>query len=116
MHRRRLILGLAAAVAALPASAHHGWSRYDADRPLTLTGTTIEVRYEHPHGTIRLETCGENWLVVLAPPSRMDNRGLKQEALRVGETATVVGYPHRTVAGEMRAERITVDGRTVQLR
>jgi hypothetical protein len=46
----------------------------------------------------------------------MDNRGLRQEALRVGETATVVGYPHRTVAGEMRAERITVDGRTVQLR
>jgi hypothetical protein len=28
----------------------------------------------------------------------------------------VVGYPHRTVADEMRAERITINGKTVELR
>jgi hypothetical protein len=59
---------------------------------------------------------GKVWLVVLAPPSRMSNRGLSQEMLKVGTTATVVGYPHREKADEMRAERITIDGKTVELR
>jgi hypothetical protein len=36
--------------------------------------------------------------------------------LKAGTTATVVGYPHREKADEMRAERITIDGKTVELR
>ena len=31
-------------------------------------------------------------------------------------TATVVGYPNRTNPQEMRAERITIEGKTVELR
>ncbi len=56
------------------------------------------------------------WLVVLAPPSRMERRGLPAAMLKVGETATVVGYPHRSDPNEMRAERITINGKTVELR
>lgn len=116
MRRRRLILGLGALLAARSAAAHHGWSQYESDRPLTLTGTILEVSYEYPHGTIRLKTSERTWLVVLAPPSRMDHRGLPREALKTGETATVVGYAHRSQEGELRAERITLGGRTVELR
>jgi hypothetical protein len=65
---------------------------------------------------VRLEVPGKTWLVVLAPPSRMERRGLSATALRVGETATVVGYPSRSDPDEMRAERITIDGKTVELR
>jgi hypothetical protein len=36
--------------------------------------------------------------------------------LTVGTTVTVVGYPNRTDPGEIRAERITVAGKTVELR
>lgn len=43
-------------------------------------------------------------------------RGLPPAALAAGATVTVVGYPHRTDAGEMRAERVTVNGKTVELR
>jgi hypothetical protein len=46
----------------------------------------------------------------------MENRGLPKEALRVGNTATVVGYQNRAKPEEMRAERITVDGKTIELR
>ena len=55
-------------------------------------------------------------LVVLAPPSRMTNRGLPASKLRAGGTATVVGYPHRSTEDELRAERIIIDGATVELR
>ena len=103
-------------VTGTPAAAHHGWSSYDSTKELTLTGTIKESGYEHPHGHVRLEVPGKVWLVVLAPPSRMTNRGLPASKLRIGATATVVGYPHKSTDDEMRAERITIEGATVELR
>ena len=103
-------------VAAGGAFAHHGWSEYDSRKEMTLTGVVKQSGYEHPHGHIRLEVPGKTWLVVLAPPSRMEARGLAKSALKPGVKAVVVGYPNRNKPEEMRAERITVDGKTVELR
>jgi hypothetical protein len=111
---KRILVALAL-VPAL-ALAHHGWSEYDSSQTLSLTGTIEESGYEHPHGYVRLTTPGKTWIAVLAPPSRMDNRGLTKEMLAKGAQATVVGYPNRSKPEEMRAERITVAGRTVELR
>jgi len=47
---------------------------------------------------------------------RVQNRGLKREMLAPGTRATVVGYPNRTDPDEMRAERITIAGKTTELR
>lgn len=125
-HRARSIRGerapavavLAMMIAALsfPAVAHHGWSEYDSTQTLALTGTIKEAGYEHPHGHVVLVTPGKTWNAVLAPPSRMESRGLSTVALKPGTTATVVGYPNRNKPDEMRAERITIDGKTVELR
>ena len=114
----RTTIGLltAAVLAAAPALAHHGWSEYDSSNVLTLTGTIQESGYEHPHGHIRLAVPGKVWTVTLAPPSRMENRGLPKDALKAGNQVTVVGYPNRNHPDEMRAERITVGGKTVELR
>jgi hypothetical protein len=106
-------LALALATAAL---AHHGWSGYDASKPLTVTGTIKVSGYEHPHGFVRLETPEKVWVVTLAPPSRMENRGLPSAMLKAGSTATVMGYPSRNDPDEMRAEWIAIDGKTTQLR
>ena len=104
-------------LAAAAAHAHHGWSEYDGSQTLSVTGVIKEAGYEHPHGHIRLEAPGRTWLVVLAPPSRMQSRGLPADALKPGNRATVVGYPNRNKPEEMRAERITVNGgKTVELR
>jgi hypothetical protein len=103
-------------LAASAASAHHGWGNYDAAQVLTLTGTIRAMTYMNPHGTLTLEVPGKTWTVTLAPPFRMQNRGLPAEALKVGTTVTVVGYPNRTDPTEMRAERITVENQTVELR
>ncbi|MEO5763797.1 MAG: DUF6152 family protein [Casimicrobiaceae bacterium] len=111
-----------AAVASLFASlastalAHHGWSEYDSATLLTISGTIEESSYEHPHGYIKLKAPGKTWVAVLAPPSRMDNRGLSKELLKAGATATVEGYANRDKPEEMRAERITLGGKTTELR
>ena len=98
------------------AMAHHGWSEYDSSQALKLTGKIVESGYEHPHGHVRLEAPGKTWNVVLAPPSRMERRGLEKDLLKPGATASVEGYPNRKKPEEMRAERITLQGKTFELK
>jgi hypothetical protein len=112
---KRIFITAALAIPAL-ALAHHGWSEYDSGTTLKLTGKILESGYEHPHGFVKLETPGKTWMVVLAPPSRMEYRGLPAELLKPGGTASVEGYANRKHAEELRAERITVGGKTVELR
>ncbi len=116
MTQRRAIL--AALLAGLPAAAlaHHGWGSYDAQAPLTLSGTIERVEFSNPHATVWLKTADKTWEVVLAPPFRMTSRQLPGSALRPGEAAEVMGYPHRTRAEEVRAEWIRVAGQVTQLR
>jgi hypothetical protein len=118
MSRLSVALALAVVIALAPlvAAAHHGWSSYDSTRPLSLEGTIREAGYEHPHGYVKLETPDKTWLVVLAPPSRMENRGLPREMLKPGTKAAVVGYQKRDDPVELRAERITIAGKTTELR
>jgi hypothetical protein len=112
---KRLLMAacLAVPVAAL---AHHGWSEYDSSKTLKLTGKIVESGYEHPHGHLRLETPGKTWTVILAPPSRLERRGLEKGMLKPGASATVEGYANRDKPEELRAERILVDGKTIELR
>jgi Family of unknown function (DUF6152) len=112
------VLSTALALAIVPATlaAHHGWSNYHENTPLTVDGTIVESSYGNPHGTARLETAEKTWDVVLAPTSRMSARGLTEVMLRKGTRAKVLGYQHKQQPNEMRAERITIDGKTVELR
>jgi Family of unknown function (DUF6152) len=111
----KMILGAGLAAAWL----HHGWADYDTDRAFTLEGTIQKVQYVNPHVLVQVQPMADttmSWLAVLAPPSRMTRRGLPQDSVRVGLTARLYGYPHREHSDEMRAERITMGGRTTELR
>jgi hypothetical protein len=116
MKRLAGISALAAFIIPVQVTAHHGWSEYDSAKALKLTGKIVESGYEHPHGHIRFEAPGKTWNVVLAPPSRMERRGLEKGMLKPGATVTVEGYPNRDKPEEMRAERIIVNGKTIELR
>ena len=97
MRKLSVISLLVTSLVALPVAAHHGWSSYDNDKPLTLTGNVVEASYTYPHGTIKLDTGGKTWLAVLAPPSRMSARGLSSEDLKAGVQATVEGIRIETI-------------------
>lgn len=108
-----LVLG---GLAAAPALAHHGWGSYDSGTVLLLEGPVQSVSYQFPHAEIALEADGKVWEVILAPPSRMERRGIPDGLLQTGMTVTVEGYPSKVNESELRAERITIDGQTVELR
>jgi hypothetical protein len=95
---------------------HHGWSSYDQKKVLNLEGEILEYSYDNPHGMLKFKAEDKTWAVVLAPPSRMESRGLAESRLKKGVQASVVGYPHLKIKDEMRAERITIGEKTTELR
>jgi hypothetical protein len=109
---------VAALLVLVPAAAlaHHGWGGYDSTKLLKLSGTVKEANFDNPHGQLMLDADGKTWRVVLSPPARMVNRGMPLDAVKAGEKASVEGYQHKTDPIEMRAERLTVNGKTVELR
>jgi hypothetical protein len=117
---RRLFLGLSAAAPALfaagTAAAHHGWGGYDTAKSFELTGQIVKSTYENPHCAIEMDVDGKHWRFILAPPSRMQRRGVQPEMIAVGKTVTVFGYPHMTEPDEARIEYIIVDGQRFELR
>jgi hypothetical protein len=114
-HVQRIFVGVGAMLLSWAAVAHHGWSGYETEAR-KLSGTIEASSYANPHSSIRLKTDEKTWVIVLAPPSRMSNRGLTEASLKVGKSVSVEGYVHKTDTNEMRAERIVVDGKTVELR
>lgn len=100
----------------IPAFAHHGWGSYDASRTVTVEGKILTAQYENPHVTLTVEGEDKSWTLTLAPVSRMRVRGAAEEMVAPGKVITAVGYVSTRDPDEMRAERITVDGKTVEMR
>ena len=114
---RRSLATLAMGIA-FPAAvvAHHGWGSYDAANPITVQGQIETLKYENPHASITVKAADKVWVVTLAPTSRMQTRGAPPEFVAVGKTVSAYGYPSTVEKDEMRAERITIEGKTVELR
>jgi hypothetical protein len=118
MRRFILTVVVAAGVSWLAAAAvaHHGWGSYDAANPVTVAGPIQVLKFENPHAEIRVKGADKVWTVTLAPTSRMTSRGASANVVAVGKTVSAYGYPSTAQKDEMRAERITVDGKTYELR
>ena len=73
-------------------------------------------KFENPHATVTVRGSDKTWTVTLAPTSRMISRGAAQQVVAVGNNVSAYGYPSTVEKDEMRAERITVDGKTYEMR
>jgi hypothetical protein len=98
------------------ALAHHGWGSYDAAKPVTVAGPILTSKFENPHATITVRGSDKQWTVTLAPTSRMTSRGATAQVIAVGKNVSAYGYPSTVEKDELRAERITVDGKTYEMR
>src|SRR5882762_7576125 len=97
---RRLILVGAASVfvailSPLTLSAHHGWGGY-VEQLSDLSGTVVTpVSMAGPHATLKVNAEGHEWNVVLVPPPRAAQAGLKDGMIPAGEKVIVHGQRHR---------------------
>jgi hypothetical protein len=117
MRPHLVFLAFASAVtAAGTAVAHHGWGSYDASKTMTVENAVATLEWQNPHVHITVNHDGAPWELVLAPPFRMDARGLNPDMIKAGTRVRAEGYVSTRVERELRAERIVVDGKTYELR
>ena len=117
MMARPFVLALVAlGLAGGGAFAHHGWGSYDAAKRFKITSPIEHVAWQNPHVHIHVTYEGATWEAVLAPPFRMEARGLSPALLKAGTRVEVDGYPSTQTPREMRAERIVIEGKTYELR
>jgi hypothetical protein len=115
--RTKLAFAAALLLAPAPALAHHGWSGQDNTKVTTLEGKVQAVRFRDPHAEIDLTDNGQQWTVTLAPIERMEARGVTPAVLKVGSTVRIAGHRNLDMKKfEVKANEITVDGKTTGLR
>ena len=54
MYRRHFAYLTIGVLLTAPVLAHHGWSSFDQDKPLYLSGTLTQVRWQNPHAEVML--------------------------------------------------------------
>jgi len=105
-----MTMALFAAALSLSAAAHHGWS-WTTGGNIDLTGVIKSVSLGNPHGIVRVDVEGEEWMVEVGQPWRNDRAGLEDGDLAPGVELRVIGEPSADKSERrVKAERLYIDG------
>jgi Family of unknown function (DUF6152) len=114
------ILILAAAMAGVPALAHHSFAaEYSIDQPITLKGTLTKVEWTNPHGWIYIDLKDAqgkvtNWAVEFGAPNALLRRGLRKTDFPSGVELVIKGYRAKNGTSTVNGTSVTFpDGRSL---
>ena len=100
------------------ASAHHSFAaEYDADKPVTLTGSVTKMAWINPHSWIYIDVkksdgTVENWAIEAGPPGTLIRAGFTKDSLAGGTVIKVNGFRAKDGALRANGRDITLpDGR-----
>ena len=100
------------------ASAHHSFAaEYDADKPVTLTGSVTKMAWINPHSWIYIDVkkadgTVESWAIEAGPPGTLIRAGFTKDSLAAGTVIKINGYRAKDGALRANGRDITLpDGR-----
>lgn len=92
-------LAAGAALATVPAAAHHSFAMFDQKKVMTLQGTVSEFQWTNPHAFIEMDVPGgansTHWSIELNSPNNLKRQGWTRAALKAGDKVTVRINPLR---------------------
>ena len=110
--------GCGVALLAPAAVAHHSFAaEFDANKPVTVTGTVTKLEWTNPHARVYVDARDEsgkivNWDFELAGPNGLMRRGWTRHSLKPGDSVVVTAYGAKNAAYLGNARTVTLtDGR-----
>src|SRR6202049_578619 len=101
-------------LAVIPLLAHHSFgAEYDADKPITLTGTVTKIEWTNPHSYLFLDVTDDkgsvaNWKLEGYPPTALSRTGWKRDlTIKPGDKVTVFGWRSRDNANLAHSREVT---------
>ena len=94
MKIKALVLGtMAVAMFAIPASAHHSFAMFDAEKSISIQGTVKEFQWTNPHSWILMTVGQDQWAIELGAPGGLARQGWVPKTLTPGMQVTAVIHP-----------------------
>ena len=113
-------LSLAILGAAATVSAHHSFAaEFDANQPITMTGTVTKMEWVNPHVWVHMDVKlpngkVENWAFEAGTPNVLFRRGFTRKSLEVGTVIRIDGYRAKDGSNRGNGRDITFpDGKTL---
>jgi Family of unknown function (DUF6152) len=119
--RSLAVLGATVIVAtAVRVDAHHSFAaEFDANQPLTVSGTVTKLEWTNPHARLYVDEIDKegkvvSWDFELGPPNGLMRNGWTRNSLKAGHKVTVSGFHSKTNPRVANARTVTLaDGRRV---
>ncbi len=98
------------------ASGHHSFAAvFDADQPVTFTGTVTQVDWLNPHVWFYIDVENaagtiENWAFEMGSPNRLQRYGWHEGSLPPGTVITVTGSKARDGSMKAAVENVILPG------
>jgi hypothetical protein len=106
------------ALSASTTLAHHSFAaEFDANSPITLTGTLTKMEWVNPHGWIYIDVKGpdgkvQNWAIEAGAPNALLRRGLRKTDFPIGTEVNVKGFRAKNGTPTANGQTVTFkDGR-----
>jgi len=109
------IAGLSLSLIAASGTAHHSFvAIFDAEKPITLTGTVTKVEWRNPHAWFYIDVKDDsdsvtNWGLELSSPNLLIRKGWSRSAMQVGDVVTVEGFHARDGSNIGNARMVTLN-------
>ena len=94
------LAGIAVAICAIPAVAHHSFAMFDANQRITVDGTVKEFQWTNPHAWILLMVGNQQgqldqWAIEMGGPGGLARQGWVPKTLTPGMKVDVIIHPLR---------------------